>query len=86
MPSAGGWNGPGSTATSDSAEDLAAATEQVLAHYGGAPEALTAVLPVAIVIAFIVLERRARRREREAAEQAAVEPEQQDDTAAESGS
>ena len=40
----------------------------VLAHYGGAPEALTIALPIAIFTGFMLLEKRARRREREAAE------------------
>ena len=39
----------------------------VLAHYGGAPEALTIALPLAIFGGFMLLEKRARRREREAA-------------------
>jgi len=43
--------------------------ELVLAHYGGAPEALTIGLPVVIFAGFMLLERRARRRERERAEQ-----------------
>lgn len=37
----------------------------VLAHYGGAPEALTIALPIAIFAGFMLLEKRARRRERE---------------------
>jgi hypothetical protein len=41
----------------------------VLAHYGGAPEAMTIVLPIVIFTAFMLLERRARQRERERAEQ-----------------
>jgi hypothetical protein len=41
----------------------------VLAHYGGAPEALTIALPVAIFTGFLLIERRARRREREQTEQ-----------------
>lgn len=44
-------------------------TSPVLAHYGGAPEALTLALPIVIFAGFMVLERRARRREREAFEQ-----------------
>ena len=40
----------------------------VLAHYGGAPEALTIALPIAIFVGFMLLEKRARRREREAAQ------------------
>jgi preprotein translocase subunit YajC len=39
-----------------------------LAHYGGAPEAVTIVLPVVLFTVFMLFERRARRREREAAE------------------
>ena len=42
----------------------------MLAHYGGAPEALTIALPVVIFAGFMLLEKRARRREREAAERA----------------
>ena len=41
----------------------------VLAHYGGAPEALTLGLPVVIFAGFLLLEKRARRREREREEQ-----------------
>ena len=41
----------------------------VLAHYGGAPEALTIGLPLVIFVGFMLLEKRARRREREAAAQ-----------------
>lgn len=41
----------------------------VLAHGGGAPEAAVVGLPVLVLVAFVVLERRARRRE---AEQAAL--------------
>jgi predicted esterase len=37
----------------------------VLAHGGGAPEAAMVGLPVLVLVAFAVLERRARRRERE---------------------
>ena len=42
----------------------------VLAHGGGVPEAATVVIPVLVVIAFLVLERRNTRRlrAREAAE------------------
>ena len=40
-----------------------------LAHYGGAPEALTLALPVGIFVGFMALEKRARRRERERAAQ-----------------
>ena len=40
----------------------------VLAHLGGAPEALTIALPVLIFSGFMLLERRARRRERDAAQ------------------
>ena len=43
-------------------------TPVVLAHYGGAPEALTIGLPIVIFVGFMLLERRARRREREAAQ------------------
>ena len=41
----------------------------VLAHYGGAPEAMTIVLPIVIFAGFMLLERRARKRERERAGQ-----------------
>ena len=41
--------------------------QPVLAHLGGAPEALTIALPVLIFAVFMLLERRARRRDREAA-------------------
>lgn len=41
----------------------------VSAHYGGAPEAMTIVLPIVIFSAFMLLERRARRRERERAQE-----------------
>lgn len=37
----------------------------VLAHGGGAPEAAMVGLPVLVLVAFAVLERRARRREAE---------------------
>lgn len=37
----------------------------VLAHGGGAPEAAMVGLPVLVLAAFVVLERRARRREAE---------------------
>ena len=37
----------------------------VLAQVGGAPEAAMVGLPVLVLVAFAVLERRARRRERE---------------------
>ena len=37
----------------------------VLAHGGGAPEAAMIVLPLLVLAAFAVLERRARRREAE---------------------
>jgi hypothetical protein len=40
----------------------------VLAHYGGAPEALTVALPVAVFAGFMLLEKRARQRERERGE------------------
>ena len=43
--------------------------ELVLAHYGGAPEALTVGLPLVVFGGFMLLEKRARRRERERAEQ-----------------
>ena len=46
----------------------------VLAHYGGAPEALTLGLPVVIFAGFMLLEKRARRREREAAEREDEQP------------
>lgn len=36
----------------------------VLAHGGGLPEAATIGVPVAVLVVFVVLERRARRRER----------------------
>jgi membrane protein implicated in regulation of membrane protease activity len=39
----------------------------VLAHGGGVPEAAAVGLPVLVLLAFAVLERRARRREREQA-------------------
>jgi hypothetical protein len=42
-------------------------TDVVLAHYGGAPEALTIGMPLVIFVGFMLLEKRARRREREAA-------------------
>lgn len=41
----------------------------VLAHYGGAPEALTLGMPVVVFAGFLLLEKRARRRERERGEQ-----------------
>ncbi|MDT7573235.1 MAG: hypothetical protein QOE05_3409 [Actinomycetota bacterium] len=41
----------------------------VLAHGGGAPEAATIIVPLAIVIAFVVRERQNVRRLREAEEQ-----------------
>ncbi len=37
----------------------------LLAHGGGAPEALTVGVPILVLLVFVVLERRARRRERE---------------------
>ena len=37
----------------------------ILAHGGGAPEAAMVGLPVLVLVAFAVLERRARRREKE---------------------
>jgi hypothetical protein len=42
-----------------------AAPVAVLAHGGGAPEALTFGAPVLVLLVFAVLERRARARERE---------------------
>lgn len=42
-----------------------ALAQVVLAHGGGAPEAAMIGLPVLVVVAFVVLERRARRRERD---------------------
>jgi hypothetical protein len=44
-----------------------ASGQVVLAHYGGAPEAVSIVLPVVLFTGFLLLERRARRRERERA-------------------
>jgi hypothetical protein len=41
----------------------------VLAHYGGAPEAVTIALPIVLFTGFMLLERRARQRERQRAEQ-----------------
>jgi membrane protein implicated in regulation of membrane protease activity len=41
------------------------ASDVVLAHGGGAPEAAMVGLPVVVLAVFVVLERRARRRERE---------------------
>ena len=41
------------------------ASQVVLAHYGGAPETATVGVPLLIIVAFGLLERRARRRERE---------------------
>ena len=43
----------------------AAAHPAVLAHGGGAPEAAMVGLPLLVLAAFVVLERRARRREAE---------------------
>ena len=40
-------------------------TPVVLAHGGGAPEAAMVGLPLLVLVAFVLLERRARRRERE---------------------
>jgi hypothetical protein len=45
----------------------------VLAHGGGAPEAAMVGLPVLVLAAFAVLERRARRREAEERAQAAAD-------------
>ena len=45
----------------------------ILAHGGGAPEAAMVGLPVLVLVAFAVLERRARRREAEL-ERSAGEP------------
>ena len=44
---------------------FAAAPVAVLAHGGGAPEALTFGAPVLVLLVFSVMERRARARERE---------------------
>jgi hypothetical protein len=44
---------------------FAAAPFDVLAHGGGAPEALTFGAPVLVLAVFAVMERRARARERE---------------------
>ena len=43
---------------------LAAAPWPVLAHGGGAPEALTFGTPLVVLVVFAVMERRARGRER----------------------
>ena len=43
----------------------AGAPEVLLAHGGGAPEALTIGVPILVILVFAVLERRARARERD---------------------
>lgn len=40
------------------------AASDLLAHAGGAPEALTIGLPIAVFVGFMLLEKRARRREK----------------------
>ena len=52
----------------------------LLAHLGGAPEALTIALPVLIFAGFMLLEKRARRREREAAARDQAQRQDEDPT------
>jgi predicted esterase len=51
----------------------------VLAHGGGAPEAAMVGLPVLVLVAFAVLERRARRREAQRALQDGADDRETDD-------
>ena len=53
----------------------------ILAHGGGAPEAAMVGLPVLVLVAFAVLERRARRREAEQ-ERSTSDPRTDDSTGA----
>ena len=44
---------------------LGPAPQALLAHGGGAPEALTIGVPILVILIFVLLERRARARERD---------------------